>query len=40
VRERQDLIGEWQVKDKLLIAARTEPPARRNAGTETRNDGG
>ena len=34
VRERQDLAGEWQAKDKLLIAARTEPPTRRNAGTE------
>ena len=34
VRERQDLIGEWQARDKLLIAARAEAPARRNAGTE------
>ena len=35
VRERQDLVGEWQAKDKLLIVARTEPPARRNQGTES-----
>ena len=34
VRERQDLIGEWQARDKLLIAARAEAPARRNARTE------
>ena len=34
VRERQDLVGEWQAKDKLLITARAEPPVRRNAGIE------
>ena len=34
VRERQDLIGEWQARDKLLIAARAEAPVRRNARTE------
>jgi CHAT domain-containing protein/tetratricopeptide (TPR) repeat protein len=34
VRERQDLISEWQGKDKLLIAARGEPPGRRNAAAE------
>ena len=34
VRERQDLVGEWQAKDKLLITARTESPVRRNPGTE------
>ena len=34
VRERQDLVGEWQAKDELLITARTEPPARRKAETE------
>jgi|KBSSwiStaDraftv2_1062776.scaffolds.fasta_scaffold40938_2 CHAT domain-containing protein len=34
VRERQDLVVEWQVKDKLLIAARSEPPAKRNAAGE------
>jgi hypothetical protein len=35
VRERQDLIGEWDGKDKLLIAAKSEPPARRNGAGET-----
>jgi CHAT domain-containing protein/tetratricopeptide (TPR) repeat protein len=35
VRERQDLVVEWQAKDKLLIAARSEPPARRQAQGET-----
>jgi tetratricopeptide (TPR) repeat protein len=35
VRERQDLVGEWQGKDKLLIAARSELPSRRNAQAET-----
>jgi CHAT domain-containing protein len=35
VRERQDLVGEWQGKDKLLMAARSEPPAKRNAAGET-----
>jgi tetratricopeptide (TPR) repeat protein/CHAT domain-containing protein len=34
VRERQDLVGEWQAKDKLLVAARAEAPAHRNVGTE------
>jgi CHAT domain-containing protein/tetratricopeptide (TPR) repeat protein len=34
VRERQDLLGEWQVKGKLLIAAKSEPPAKRNAVAE------
>jgi hypothetical protein len=34
-RERQDLVGEWQAKDKDLIAARSEPPARRNGQGET-----
>lgn len=34
VRERQDLVAEWQGKDKLLIAARSESPARRNAAGE------
>jgi hypothetical protein len=34
VRERQDLVGEWQAKDKQLIAARGEPPGRRNAANE------
>jgi len=35
IRERQDLVAEWQAKDKVLIAARSEPPGRRNAPTET-----
>jgi CHAT domain-containing protein/tetratricopeptide (TPR) repeat protein len=34
VRERQDLVGEWSAKDKQLIAARSEPPAKRNAAAE------
>jgi CHAT domain-containing protein len=34
VRERQDLAGEWQAKDKLLIAAKSQAPAKRNAGAE------
>jgi tetratricopeptide (TPR) repeat protein/CHAT domain-containing protein len=34
VRERQDLAGEWQAKDKLLIAAKSQEPGKRNAGTE------
>lgn len=35
VRERQDLIIEWQAREKELIAARTMPPAKRNASSET-----
>ena len=31
VRERQDLAGEWQGRDKLLIAALSRPPEQRNA---------
>ena len=34
VRERQDLVGEWQAKDKLLIAAKSQEPAKRNASAE------
>ena len=34
VRERQDLVSEWQAKDKLLIAAKSEPPAKRKADAE------
>jgi tetratricopeptide (TPR) repeat protein len=34
VRERQDLVGEWQVKDKQLIAAKSQPPAKRNPDAE------
>ena len=35
VRERQDLVGEWQIKDKLLVAAKGAVPANRKAETET-----
>ncbi len=34
VRERQDLVGEWRLKDKLLIQARSRPPAERQADSE------
>jgi CHAT domain-containing protein/tetratricopeptide (TPR) repeat protein len=34
VRERQDLVGEWQSKDKLLIAAKSEAPAKRDPNAE------
>jgi CHAT domain-containing protein len=34
VRERQDLVAEWQVKDKQLIAARSQPPTKRTPNTE------
>ncbi len=34
VRERQDLVAEWHGKDKLLIAAKSELPAKRNSATE------
>jgi CHAT domain-containing protein/tetratricopeptide (TPR) repeat protein len=34
VRERQDLVGEWKSKDKGLIVARAEPPARRHPDAE------
>src|SRR5262245_9686429 len=34
VRERQDLVNEWQAKDKQLIAAKSEPVASRNAVAE------
>jgi CHAT domain-containing protein/tetratricopeptide (TPR) repeat protein len=34
VRERQDLIAEWQGKDKRLIAASAEPPAHRKPDAE------
>jgi tetratricopeptide (TPR) repeat protein/CHAT domain-containing protein len=34
VRERQDLVAEWRAKDRLLIAARSAPPARRSAESE------
>jgi CHAT domain-containing protein/tetratricopeptide (TPR) repeat protein len=34
VRERQDLTGEWQARDKQLIAAKSLPRANRNTGAE------
>jgi CHAT domain-containing protein/tetratricopeptide (TPR) repeat protein len=34
VRERQDLVRESQAKDKLLITAKSEPPAKRRADAE------
>jgi CHAT domain-containing protein/tetratricopeptide (TPR) repeat protein len=34
VRERQDLTGEWQVKDRLLIAAKSLSPDKRNGSVE------
>lgn len=34
VRERQDLTGEWEAKDKLLVAAKSQTPESRNAGAE------
>jgi hypothetical protein len=34
VRERQDLVAEWQVKDKQLIALKSELPAKRKPDAE------
>jgi hypothetical protein len=34
VRERQDLVAEWQVKDKQRIAAKSELPAKRKPNAE------
>jgi hypothetical protein len=34
VRERQDLVGEWQAKDKLLIASKSADPAKRKPEAE------
>jgi len=34
VRERQDLVAEWQAKDKLLVASKAEPPERRQDEAE------
>jgi CHAT domain-containing protein/tetratricopeptide (TPR) repeat protein len=34
VRERQDLVSEWEAKDKRLIATKSEPSERRNAQAE------
>ncbi len=39
VRERQDLVSEWQATDKLLIAARSERPAERKAAGEKKLSG-
>jgi hypothetical protein len=35
VRERQDLVSEWQLNDKLLITAKSEALAKRKADAET-----
>ena len=37
VRERQDLVSEWQAKDKLRISAVSQPPDKRNKEAETSN---
>jgi hypothetical protein len=34
VRERQDLVSEWQAKDKLLLTAKSEAPEKRKAPAE------
>ena len=34
VRERQDLVSEWYARDKLLVAALSLPPGRRNPQAE------
>jgi tetratricopeptide (TPR) repeat protein len=34
VRERQDLVAEWRFKDKQLIGAKSELPAKRDPNTE------
>src|SRR5262249_39599903 len=34
-RERQDLVGEWQTRDKMLIAAKSQSPDKRHAAAET-----
>jgi CHAT domain-containing protein/tetratricopeptide (TPR) repeat protein len=34
VRDRQDLVTEWQLKDKQLIVAKSDPPGRRKADIE------
>jgi hypothetical protein len=34
VRERQDLVAEWQVKDKQLITAKSQSPATRDLDAE------
>ena len=34
VREKQDLASEWQAKDKLFIASKSEPPAKRKPDAE------
>jgi len=34
VRERQDLVGEWQARDKALLAVRSQPSDKRDAASE------
>jgi CHAT domain len=34
VRDRQDLVGEWQTRDKLVIGEVSQPPEKRNAAAE------
>ena len=34
-RERQDLVAEWEAKDKQLIAFKGQPPQKRNVAVET-----
>lgn len=40
MREQQDLIGEWQARDKLLVAALSLPPGRRNQQSEEQQRAG
>ena len=37
IRERQDLVIEWQALEKALVTASTRPPDHRNAATEQRD---
>jgi CHAT domain-containing protein len=34
IRELQDLTGDWQTRDKQLVAALSQPPGKRNGGAE------
>jgi CHAT domain-containing protein/Tfp pilus assembly protein PilF len=34
VRERQDLLGEWRMRDKALISAQSQQPEKRNSAAE------
>lgn len=38
VRERQDLVREWQVHDRAAVAARSQPPNKRNLKDEEKLD--